>query len=368
MRRLAFTTAALALLAAPPAAGAPVGVDVDRPRFSPLVRSQGGGVTGITVRSDARRIVHVFVTGAGGRRLRTISAGELGPGPDRTAWDGRDDAGVVVRDGSYEVVAASPDGSGAAVRVTVDSRAPGLRLARSRITPPHPRPRRAAVPLLLSERSTIRFRRRGIVIGRAARGPGAHRVAVPVPFALRGRGRAERPIPLRLGITVTDRAGNERRLRRVLRLTPPGSRTGDDPRAGRERLSWPVWGEVTSYYGPRGGRAHEGIDIDADTGEVIGAAADGRVVFAGSDAGYGLLVVVAHGNGLRTAYAHQSLVAVRRGQSVVRGQRIGHIGSTGHSTGSHLHFEVRRRGRAEDPVRLLSLGRAGMPRSPFYFP
>jgi murein DD-endopeptidase MepM/ murein hydrolase activator NlpD len=115
-------------------------------------------------------------------------------------------------------------------------------------------------------------------------------------------------------------------------------------------LIWPVSGSVTSGYGMRWGRMHEGIDIAAPSGTSIWAAAAGTVIYAGWLGGYGNLVVVDHGNGLATAYAHASAILVSVGQSVAQGETIALIGSTGHSTGPHLHFEVRVNGVAVDPL------------------
>jgi murein DD-endopeptidase MepM/ murein hydrolase activator NlpD len=116
---------------------------------------------------------------------------------------------------------------------------------------------------------------------------------------------------------------------------------------------WPVSGPVTSTFGWRWGRMHEGIDIAAPTGAPIFSAAAGTVIYAGWLGGYGNLVVVDHGGGVSTAYAHMSSIASGTGQSVAQGQVIGYVGSTGHSTGPHLHFEVRINGQAVDPLRYL---------------
>jgi murein DD-endopeptidase MepM/ murein hydrolase activator NlpD len=113
---------------------------------------------------------------------------------------------------------------------------------------------------------------------------------------------------------------------------------------------WPVNGAVTSGYGQRWGRLHAGVDIAAGFGTTIAAAASGTVIHAGWLGGYGNLVVVDHGGGLSTAYAHQQQIYVSIGQSVSQGQALGEVGSTGNSTGPHLHFEVRINGTAVDPL------------------
>jgi murein DD-endopeptidase MepM/ murein hydrolase activator NlpD len=127
--------------------------------------------------------------------------------------------------------------------------------------------------------------------------------------------------------------------------------TGGPSPAG---LVWPVLGPVTSPFGWRWGRMHEGIDIGAGSGTPIVAAASGTVIHAGWLGGYGNLTVIDHGGGLATAYGHQSSLAAGNGTFVAQGQLIGYVGSTGHSTGPHLHFEVRVNGVPQDPLGYLS--------------
>ena len=113
---------------------------------------------------------------------------------------------------------------------------------------------------------------------------------------------------------------------------------------------WPVNGPVTSPFGWRWGRMHEGIDIGVAYGTQIHAAASGRVIYAGWMSGYGNLVAIDHGRGISTAYGHQSSIAVSNGQIVSQGQTIGYVGCTGHCFGPHLHFEVRINGSPVDPL------------------
>jgi len=122
------------------------------------------------------------------------------------------------------------------------------------------------------------------------------------------------------------------------------------PVSGSGQLSWPVSGPVTSGFGVRWGRMHEGIDIAVGQGTPVHAAAAGTVIYAGWMDGYGNLVVVDHGNGLSTAYGHNSMLASSVGQAVTAGQVIAYSGSTGHSTGPHVHFEVRVNGSPVDPL------------------
>ncbi len=114
-------------------------------------------------------------------------------------------------------------------------------------------------------------------------------------------------------------------------------------------LIWPVHGPVTSEFGPRWGGFHPGVDIAAPFGTPIQAARDGVVIFAGWNGGYGNFVLIDHGGGIVTGYAHQSRLAVTRGQTVHQGDVIGYEGSTGYSTGPHVHFEVRINGTPQNP-------------------
>ena len=133
------------------------------------------------------------------------------------------------------------------------------------------------------------------------------------------------------------------------------------PAAGAAKglLAAPVPGAITSTFGPRRHpifgttRMHTGIDFSGTTGTPVRSAADGIVVVAGDRGGYGTTVVVDHGNGLATLYAHQSRVAVAPGAAVARGAVIGYVGSSGYSTAPHLHFEVRSKGTPVDPQRYL---------------
>ena len=117
----------------------------------------------------------------------------------------------------------------------------------------------------------------------------------------------------------------------------------------------PVAARLGDLYGPRGHRFHAGLDFRANYGAPIRAAAGGRVVFAGYDAsGFGKLVVVDHGGGVLTRYAHLSRFAVRRGEAVGAGAPLGLVGATGRATGPHLHFEVLVRGANADPLPALT--------------
>jgi murein DD-endopeptidase MepM/ murein hydrolase activator NlpD len=128
------------------------------------------------------------------------------------------------------------------------------------------------------------------------------------------------------------------------------------PARGTGEFIWPVRGPITSPFGPRpnpfGGPPdfHPGLDIAAPSGTPIVAADSGRVIIAGWVSGYGNYIAIDHASGLSSAYGHCSRIDVAVGQDVSRGQVIGAVGSTGHSTGPHVHFEIRLQGRPVDPA------------------
>jgi peptidoglycan hydrolase-like protein with peptidoglycan-binding domain len=130
-----------------------------------------------------------------------------------------------------------------------------------------------------------------------------------------------------------------------------GALTADPPTAPLA-LAWPVPAPVLGDpFGPRGDRFHSGIDLPAAKGTPVYAARGGQIVYAGWRAGgWGFLVTIAHGGGERTMYAHLSRIDVRVGVWVAQGVRVGAVGSTGDASGPHLHFEVRVRGAAVDPL------------------
>lgn len=113
---------------------------------------------------------------------------------------------------------------------------------------------------------------------------------------------------------------------------------------------WPVDAQISSYFGPRWGRPHKGIDLAANMGAPIRAAKDGDVLYAGPEATYGQLVIIRHADGTRTLYAHCSVLKVRTGDKVKQGQTVALVGSTGRSTGPHLHFEVIVNDAPKDPL------------------
>jgi murein DD-endopeptidase MepM/ murein hydrolase activator NlpD len=144
------------------------------------------------------------------------------------------------------------------------------------------------------------------------------------------------------------------------RLNAAASAKSSRPGAAYVSYQSPLQGTVRSQFGMRRDpingrmRLHQGIDIPAKRGTPIEAAAAGTVVFAGRNKGYGNMVMIEHADGRRTLYAHAQKLFVEAGETVAAGQAIAAVGSTGHSTGPHLHFEVRERNNPVNPLNALS--------------
>jgi lipoprotein NlpD len=122
----------------------------------------------------------------------------------------------------------------------------------------------------------------------------------------------------------------------------------DDPRRGT--FTWPLRGVLFGRFGKKGKDAHDGIDLAAPTGSPVKAAADGTVLYAGEQRGYGRIVIVQHESQLVTLYAHNNELRVQAGQKVQGGQVIATVGESGRTTGPHLHFEVRKAGVPVNPL------------------
>lgn len=164
--------------------------------------------------------------------------------------------------------------------------------------------------------------------------PSAHRLRVGQILALPGSGAREARPAVRSGSTE-------------------GVRTSRDTPSIRSVLGWPARGVLTSRFGRRWRRHHDGIDLASPRGSPIHAALAGRVAFAGWYYGYGRAVIIDHGKGMTTLYGHASTLLVVTGQVVERGALIARVGCTGACTGPHVHFEVRVNGRAVNPLRYL---------------
>lgn len=143
-----------------------------------------------------------------------------------------------------------------------------------------------------------------------------------------------------------------KQIEQMIRRIQSGEKVGGSTGA----LLWPAEGPVTSPFGWRTHpifgtqRLHTGIDIGADYGDAVLAADGGVVIHSDWMGGYGNAVIIDHGNGISTLYAHNSQLLVSEGQSVAKGQTISRVGSTGYSTGPHLHFEVRQNGTPVNPL------------------
>ena len=181
-----------------------------------------------------------------------------------------------------------------------------------------------------------------------------------------------------LDVKVLQRAnhiGDPSKLKEGTRLWIPGARRvlqipdKPHPHTAKKKTSptvkprkgffiWPTKGTLTSRFGMRNGRKHEGIDIAAPKGTPVHSAADGKVVFSGwGPTGYGKMVIIKHKHHLTTLYAHNSKLLVKKGSRVKQGQKISLMGNTGRSTGPHLHFEVRNDTHPKDPIKYLSVKR-----------
>jgi murein DD-endopeptidase MepM/ murein hydrolase activator NlpD len=146
-----------------------------------------------------------------------------------------------------------------------------------------------------------------------------------------------------------------RRGQATARGKPPAAAThrsaNETRRTGDLAFEWPVHGgSLTSRFGKRRGRTHEGVDLAAQRGTVIHASESGKVIHSGWLGDYGKVVIVKHAGHYRTVYAHARKLHVRKGQLVERGQRIAEVGTSGNASGPHLHFEIRRRETPQDPM------------------
>ena len=169
--------------------------------------------------------------------------------------------------------------------------------------------------------------------------------------------RAEQLLHANPGIDLLDLAPGTR-VRIPDEVAPVAYReTGVERSArGGKGFIWPLKQlDISSRFGTRRGRLHAGIDLRAPRGTAIMAAADGRVVFAGYNRGYGNMVVIDHGGGIETAYAHNNRNLVDEGQMVRQGQAIARVGRSGNATGHHVHFEFRRHGRALNPAQHVAI-------------
>jgi murein DD-endopeptidase MepM/ murein hydrolase activator NlpD len=162
---------------------------------------------------------------------------------------------------------------------------------------------------------------------------------------------AVKPVEASRPLTAAERAVLETSLREELMLPPPSPPEPKRPRVKTDAdFVWPIRGPINSPFGPRNGRLHVGIDIGSPNYQEVVAAADAEVIYANDTRGpLGKAVVLQHGRGMRTVYAHLSIIIAHERDTVRQGQAIGGVGDTGRATGPHLHFEIRQNGVPLNP-------------------
>jgi murein DD-endopeptidase MepM/ murein hydrolase activator NlpD len=292
--------------------------------------------------------------------VRHLLESDMPAGDYNWYWEGLADTGEVVADGKYNVVITTVDGAAVTEVYThpigVDRADPRVALTRSRTTVLDNKAM-LAVPFRLNEAAELHVT---LIDGTSRKSweyittGGKQKIDVRMPARLYGKHKSAR---LRVVIRSTDTGFNAgRSATYTIRVKARPQLYWDDAIAsltGPVRITWPLRAPISSGFGWRGGRMHEGIDLAAGSGTAIHAAAPGVVTYAGWMTGYGNLVIISHGHGITTRYGHQSKLASRVGMKVARGRVIGYVGSTGHSTGPHLHFEVRANNVAQNPLRYL---------------
>jgi len=206
---------------------------------------------------------------------------------------------------------------------------------------------------------------RDLSVGQELFIPGAARVLEVVPVPAPGPAPAQAaPTPPSNGLrspaipppAAPSRAGTPPE-REAPAPRPRERERGPEPVARAEPIGrppsafgWPLKGVLYGRYGVRDGRRHDGIDLAAPEGTRVGAAGAGEVLYVGTQAGYGRIVILRHPGGLVTLYAHMRKALVEEGEKVERGDPIGEVGQTGRTSGPHLHFEVREGTRPRNPL------------------
>ncbi len=192
----------------------------------------------------------------------------------------------------------------------------------------------------------------------------ANRLKPPAPLRTGQRlfipgAAAVRGVDVSRRLTTEERASLEASLREEMTLPPPSPPTAVPPPTPLQvrtdaEFVWPIHGPLNSPFGSRNGRLHAGIDIGSPHYQEVVAAADAEVIYANDTRGpLGKAVVLQHGQGMRTVYAHLSIIIARERDTVRQGQAIGGVGDTGRATGPHLHFEIRQNGVPRNPEEYL---------------
>ena len=343
-----------------------------------LSRTAVGG-SGATSRTSARfqlsapANVAAAIVDDSGRVVRTLATKRLPAGPNELAWDGRATGGTPAADGAYALVVSANNGGRPTdtfrVPLSVDRSSPTSKAtSRSKGSLDGKARVRFPITVTTSERGAVEVR----VGRRSYRIPvdaGTHRLVVDgARLGLRPTGRAR---TVSVQVRVVDAAGNGAVTRTSVVVprrgtvkrpapnpTPPPTPTppaggGKTPAAGA--WPWPIDGIVTSEFGLRNGRPHTGIDIGAPQGTPIHPIGPGTVTFVGQFGGYGNLVIVEHADGMRSYYAHMvRFGAFAVGATVNHLDTIGYVGSTGNSSGPHLHLETRVADTPRNPRAVLS--------------
>jgi len=174
-----------------------------------------------------------------------------------------------------------------------------------------------------------------------------------IPGAAKGTVAAKDAEPADQEIKETKKSGKSQKEKsaKKTREEKTAMRTDEKPAMFKGKFIWPVKGVVSSRFGVRGGRKHQGIDVAAPKGTPVVAVAPGKVLYSDNKLkGYGNLVLISHADGFLTVYAHNSENIVREGDTVKQGQKIALVGSTGNSEAPHLHFEIREGAKARNPM------------------
>lgn len=327
-------------------------------------RARSNGRAAARFRLSSAATLSAAVVDSRGVVVQTLASGRRRSGIGAVAWDGRGRDGAPAADGDYSIVIAATNGgrptTTQALPIEVDRVVPRMRTAATaRGSLVGTATLRVPLVVAASEPGTVTVRS-GRRTQRLSVRTGSNRLVVDGSRLGIVAGRAARTIQLEL--VLRDGAGNAHaRTVRVLvparrratapppPATDPGGGTTTDP-APAGSWPWPLDGIVTSEFGLRNGRPHEGIDIAAPTGTALHPVAPGTVSFVGTYGGYGNLVIVDHGNGITTRYAHMSRYgAFAVGVHVEHTDVIGYVGCTGTCTGPHVHFEVRSADTARNP-------------------
>jgi murein DD-endopeptidase MepM/ murein hydrolase activator NlpD len=292
-----------------------------------------------------------------GNVMKSLAVAAMREGHRSIVWDGTRSNGQLVSDGSYQLLVAAA----AAGRVTTTLRTP-VRVDRtlpSLTITGRPTGVKRSAGLVI--RTTVRSSEAGSVVVRTTGGY-VRRVIkqgtnfINIPASALGIRAATRPRSVPVSLTMFDVTGNSRLYRRQASIPAFTKTQITRPTVGppviSTQLGWPVPGVVTSPYGPRWGRMHTGLDLNAPLGTPVVAAASGTVAYVGPMDGYGILVILQHANGLQTYYAHLTRpeAGLVVGDQVSRSSALGLSGCTGRCTGPHVHFETRINGMPRDPL------------------